>query len=73
MTQPLNDTLKSKGNVIGLAVLVTALGGGNVVQGHNVVQEVKEVRKEVQAIGKDVTLLNWRVTTLEDDSHGQGT
>lgn len=73
MTQPSNDTLKNKGGVIGLAVLVTALGGGNVAQGHNVAQEVRELRKEVQAIAKDVTLLNWRVTTLEDDSNGQGT
>ncbi|MCG8392745.1 MAG: hypothetical protein MI745_06650 [Pseudomonadales bacterium] len=72
MTQPSSDTSKNK-SLIGLAVLVTALGGGNVAQSHTVAQEVRELRKEVQAIAKDVTLLNWRVTALEEQNHGQGT
>mgnify|MGYP000672199929 CR=1 FL=1 len=78
--QPLNDTLKNKGQLIGLAVLITALGGGNVAQTRQGVQEVQqlkaevgELREEVQGMATDVTLLNWRVSNLEGVNHGQGT
>lgn len=79
MTPPLNDTVKNKGSA-GLAVLIIALGGGNVAQTRQGVQEVQqlrenvvELRSEVQGMATDVTLLNWRVSNLEGVQHGQGT
>jgi hypothetical protein len=77
--QPSSDTLKNKGSA-GLAVLIIALGGGNVAQTRQGVQEVQQLREsvvklrtEVQGMATDVTLLNWRVSNLEGVQHGQGT
>lgn len=77
--QPSSDTLKNKGSM-GLAVLIVALGGGNVAQTRQGVQEVQqmresvaELRTEVQGMATDVTLLNWRVSNLEGVQNGQGT
>lgn len=70
---PSNDTLKNKGGHVGLAVLIITLGGGNVAQTREGVQETRKLREDVQQLATEVTLLNWRVTNLEGVEHGQGT
>lgn len=55
-----------------LAVLVVAAGGGNAAIGQQIGQDVREMRKVVQQLSTDVNLLQWRVTSLEEDSNGEG-
>ena len=55
-----------------LAVLVIAAGGGNAAISNNTGQDVREMRAVVQELSTDVNLLNWRVTSLEGDTDGEG-
>lgn len=81
MTEPLSDTPKIKVMPTTAAVILLALGGGNVYQGRESVQETKQLRAEirdmrteVQGMATTVTLLNWRVSNLEGvRDNGQGT
>lgn len=73
---------KQKAGPVSLAVLLLAMGGGNMYQGSKSVDETRalqasitEMRKEVQGMATTVTLLKWRVSNLEGVKHGsnQGT
>lgn len=55
-----------------LAALVIAAGGGNAAISNQTGQDVREMRAVVQELSTDVNLLNWRVTSLEGDTDGEG-
>jgi len=55
-----------------LAALVIAAGGGNAAISNQTGQDVREMRAVVQGLSTDVNLLNWRVTSLEGETDGEG-
>lgn len=55
-----------------LAALVIAAGGGNAAISNQTGQDVREMRAVVQELSTDVNLLNWRVTSLEGETDGEG-
>jgi len=55
-----------------LAALVIAAGGGNAAISNQTGQDVREMRAVVQELSRDVSLLKWRVTSLEGDTDGEG-
>ncbi|NQY85569.1 MAG: hypothetical protein HRT34_12450 [Alcanivorax sp.] len=55
-----------------LAVLVVAAGGGNAAISNQTGQDVREMRAVVQELSRDVSLLKWRVTSLEGEGNGEG-
>jgi len=55
-----------------LAALVIAAGGGNAAISNQTGQDVREMRTAVQELSTDVNLLNWRVTSLEGETDGEG-
>ena len=55
-----------------LAALVIAAGGGNAAISNQTGQDVREMRAVVQELSRDVSLLKWRVTSLEGEGNGEG-
>lgn len=57
---------------VSLAALVIAAGGGNAAISNQTGQDVREMRTVVQELSRDVSLLKWRVTSLEGEGNGEG-